>query len=57
MPSSFGGLTRFKEEYPSKFRMSPAQVILFVIFVIAFVAALRIFWPIKIVTSAFLSLL
>jgi len=46
MPSSFGGLMRYNEEYKSSFMLSPAQVILFIILVIVFVAVMKIFWPI-----------
>jgi len=47
MPSGMGGLLRYGEEYPSKFMLKPAHVIIFVILVIAFVAALKIFFPIS----------
>ncbi|MGC9309083.1 MAG: preprotein translocase subunit Sec61beta [Candidatus Nanoarchaeia archaeon] len=43
MPGSFGGLMRYKEEYNSKLKFSPTQVILMIIVVIAFVVGLRIF--------------
>jgi preprotein translocase subunit Sec61beta len=46
MPSSFGGLMRYNEEYKSAFMFKPTHVVLFIILVIAFVAALKIFWPI-----------
>ena len=46
MPSSFGGLMRYNEEYKSPFKFSPAQVIVFIIAIISFVAAMKIFWPI-----------
>jgi len=46
MPGGFGGLMRFKEEYNSKFQMSPALVIVLVILAIAFVFALRFIFPI-----------
>ncbi|MAG61294.1 hypothetical protein CMI43_00520 [Candidatus Pacearchaeota archaeon] len=46
MPSSFGGLMRYNEEYKSPFKLSPAQVIVFIIAIIGFVAAMKIFWPI-----------
>ena len=36
MPAGFGGLTRFKEEYDSKFNLKPTHVILFVVLIIAF---------------------
>ena len=45
MPSGFGGLTRYKEEYNSKLKISPTQVVLLIILVIAFVLSMRIFWP------------
>jgi len=41
MPGAFGGLMRYKEEYDSKLKFSPATVIAFVIIVIAFVICLR----------------
>ncbi len=37
----FGGLMRYNEEYNSKFKFSPQAVIGMIIFVIAFVTALR----------------
>ena len=46
MPGSFGGLMRYKEEYDSKIKFSPAAVIVMIIAVIAFVIGLRIFFPI-----------
>jgi len=46
MPSSFGGLMRYNEEYESIFKITPSHVVLFIILIIAFVAALKIFWPI-----------
>jgi len=46
MPSSFGGLMRYNEEYKSPFQISPTNVVLFIILIIAFVAILKIFWPI-----------
>ena len=36
MPSGFGGLMRFNEEYDSKFNLKPTHVIGFVIFIVAF---------------------
>lgn len=47
MPSSFGGLMRYNEEYKSPFMLTPAQVVLFIILVVVFVAALKIFLPIS----------
>lgn len=45
MPSSFGGLMSYKEEYKSKFMLKPSHVVLFVILIVAFVAILKIFFP------------
>jgi len=57
MPGSFGGLMRYKEEYNSKIKFSPAQVVLMIVIVIAFVVSLRWFFPIKTAVASFLSLL
>ncbi|MDP4039325.1 MAG: preprotein translocase subunit Sec61beta [Candidatus Pacearchaeota archaeon] len=46
MPGAFGGLMRYDEEYQSKFMISPAGVVGFLIAIIVFVLALKIFWPI-----------
>jgi len=46
MPSSFGGLMRYNEGYRSSLMFKPTHVILFIILIIAFVAAMKIFWPI-----------
>jgi preprotein translocase subunit Sec61beta len=46
MPSSFGGLMRYNEEYKSPFKLTPPQVMIFIIAIIGFVAAMKIFWPI-----------
>ena len=45
-PAGFGGLMRYNEEYPSKFKLRPAHVIAFIIAIIVFVVALNIFFPI-----------
>jgi preprotein translocase subunit Sec61beta len=46
IPSGFGGgLTRFKEEYDSKFKFSPNAVVVMVVLVILFVLGLKIFFP------------
>lgn len=42
-----GGLTRFKEEYNSRFKISPMQVIVLIIAVILFVLSLKWFFPVK----------
>lgn len=41
--SGFGGLTRYNEEYDSKFKFGPGAVIGMVIVVIAFVVGLKVF--------------
>ena len=46
MPSGMGGLTRFNEEYNSRFKITPAQVVGLIIGVVVFVAVLKIFFPI-----------
>lgn len=46
MPGTFGGLMRYDEEYKSKFMLSPGHVIAFIILVIVFATALKIFWPV-----------
>jgi len=42
VPSGFGGLMRFGEEYESRFNLKPIHVVGFVILIIAF----RIFLPV-----------
>jgi len=44
MPSGFGGLMRYSEEYTSKFNLSPAHVIVFIILIIAFRVFLGMFY-------------
>ena len=44
MPAGFGGLTRFKEEYNSKFKFGPGVVVGMIIAVIVFVVGLQIFY-------------
>lgn len=46
LPSGYGGLLRYNEEYPSKFMLKPAHVIIFIILVIVFALGLSIFFPI-----------
>ena len=46
MPGTFGGIVRYDEEYESKFKITPAQVIAFVVGIIVIVLVLKIFWPI-----------
>jgi len=43
MPGGFGGLTRFSEEYSSKFNLKPTHVIVFIIMIIIFRFSLGIF--------------
>jgi len=43
MPSGFGGLTRYKEEYDSKLKFGPGAVIAMIFVTIAFVVGLHIF--------------
>jgi preprotein translocase subunit Sec61beta len=43
MPAGFGGLTRFSEEYATKFSLSPMHVIIFVILIVGFRIALPLF--------------
>ncbi|MFC1710779.1 hypothetical protein ACFLZJ_01325 [Nanoarchaeota archaeon] len=43
VPSGFGGLMRFKEEYHSLFELKPSHVIAFVILIIAFRILLGVF--------------
>jgi len=46
MPSGFGGLMRYNEEYKSKFMLKPTSIIIFIILIIIFVAVLKIFFPV-----------
>ena len=43
VPSGFGGLIKFKEEYESKFNLKPMHVIIFVILIVALRIALPFF--------------
>ena len=43
MPASFGGLTRYFEDYKSKIELKPEYVVFAIIVVIALEVALRIF--------------
>jgi len=43
MPSSFGGIVRYFDEYKSSIRLKPAHVILIIVLVIVLEVALRIF--------------
>ncbi len=42
MPGTFGGLMRYDDEYESKFKISPGQVIGFIIGLVIFVIILKI---------------
>ena len=42
MPGASGGLTRYREEYDSKFKVSPGAVVGMIIAVIVFVIGLRL---------------
>ena len=44
MPAGFGGLTRYKEEYNSKFKFGPGVVVGMIIAVIVLVVGLQIFF-------------
>ena len=46
MPSGFGGLTRFSDEYASKLNLKPTHVIAFVILLIGFRVFLGFFYAI-----------
>ena len=43
MPGGFGGLTRYSEEYSSKFMLKPIHVVIFIILIIGIRVALPIF--------------
>ena len=43
LPSGFGGLVNYKEEYESKFMLKPVHVIAFIVLIIAFRIGLGIF--------------
>ena len=44
MSGAFGGLTRFSEEYNSKFKFGPGVVVGMIIAVVVFVIGLRFFY-------------
>jgi len=46
VPTGFGGLMRYNEEYKSKFMFKPASIIVFLILIVIFVAILKIFFPV-----------
>ncbi len=43
LPAGFGGLTSFKEEYDSKFKLKPSHIVVFVVLIVAFRVVLSIF--------------
>jgi hypothetical protein len=44
LPGGFGGITRFDEEYMSKFMITPGMVIGFIIGLIILVMGMRLFF-------------
>jgi preprotein translocase subunit Sec61beta len=44
MPAGFGGLTRYNEEYNSKFKFGPGVVVAMIIVTIVLVVGLRMFY-------------
>ena len=46
MPGSFGGIMRYDEEYETRFKITPTQVIVVIVVVIVFVLGLNMFWPV-----------
>ena len=47
LPTGYGGLMRYDEEYKSKFKLNPGHVIAFVVGILLFIIILNIFFPIK----------
>ncbi len=47
MPGAFGGLMRYDSEFHSRLAITPQAVIGFLVAIIAFVAMLKIFWPVS----------
>lgn len=41
LPSGFGGLVNYKEEYDSKFMLKPSHVVIFIVAVIVFRIGLK----------------
>lgn len=44
MPSGFGGLMRFNEEYESKFNLKPMHVMVFIVLIVAFRVFLGVYF-------------
>ena len=51
MPGGMGGLVRYDSEYKSRFMLSPAYVVAFLIAVVAFVIALKVFMPVPVIPT------
>ena len=47
MPGVFGGLVRYDEEYKSRFMLSPAQVLAFVVLIVVLIIVLKVMWPVS----------
>lgn len=45
MPSAGGGIVRYDAEYKSRFMLTPAAVIGFVVFVLVCVFLIKVFFP------------
>ena len=48
LPGGFGGLMRYDEEYESKIKITPTQVIVYVVLIIAFAVGLKMFWSLPV---------
>ena len=46
VPSGFGGIQRFSEEYESKIKLKPEHVVFFIVAVILFTVVLKVFFKI-----------
>ena len=46
LPSGYGGLMRFSEEYESKLKLKPEHVVALIIAVIIFSVGLKLFWAV-----------
>ncbi|NCN51586.1 preprotein translocase subunit Sec61beta [archaeon] len=46
LPSGFGGLVNYKEEYASKFMLKPTHVVAFIILIIGLRIGLSFLYPI-----------
>jgi|TARA_Y100000310_G_scaffold328062_1_gene395514 preprotein translocase subunit Sec61beta len=44
LPGGFGGLTRYDEEYDSKFNLKPTHVILFIVLIVIFRIGLSMYY-------------